>query len=592
MKIRDHLKHNSLFVIMFNFTIISIFFVSFIIIWTTIRMSEDFFIDKFSITNTKVINRVKEDFESFHSSIVTATNDLLKSGNLKTILTSEQTNKEQMTAYYNLNLLMERVKSTVDGYDVSINVIGKNGISYSTDRTYWPISDAELKNSSISRNTLDEPKKLMYQYDKRIRSNTNRIGGAYIVASKAFMERLSGKIYGTMYIAIQENEFAKFYSNFTSKGNDIVLIDVNGFIVSSNRTELIGKKDKQLLSHAETLKNNANHYVTEEFLGKEHIFFSEYLPSFDMYILNMIDKHTAIQGLVDKRELAQTLLIIFFVVLIVVFIGSKKLTNSLSRLVKEIANVSKSDFHQSISVQGTYETRKISIAFNSMLEELQDYVEKLISIQKQKRNAELAALQQQINPHFLYNTLTSIKFMVQQGSKEEAEETTTALISLLQNTVGQVNETITVKQEVENLKNYVFINQKRYGTRIHVNYFIASDCHNCLIPKLILQPFIENAFFHGFNRKQSGYIHVLIWRDQATLICEVVDNGDGMSLIKGDCDLPNTNRRQERFTGIGIRNVHERIQLIYGEEYGVSIESELDEGTKITISIPFENNSN
>lgn len=591
MKIRDHLKHNSLFVIMFNFTVISIFFVSFIIIWTTIRMSEDFFIDKFSITNTKVINRVKGDFESFHSSIVTATNELLKSGNLKTILTSEQTNKERMTAYYNLNLLMERVKSTVDGYDVSINVIGKNGISYSTDRTYWPISDAELKNSRISSNTLDEPKKLMYQYDKRNRSNTNRIGGAYIVASKAFMERLSGKIYGTMYIAIQENEFARFYSNFTSKGNDIVLINGNGFIVSSNRKELIGKKDKELLSHAETLINNTNHYVTEDFLGKEHIFFSEYLPFYDMYILNMIDKHTAIQGLVDKRELAQTLLIIFFVVLIVVFIGSKKLTNSLSRLVKEIANVSKSNFHQSISVQGTYETRKISIAFNSMLEELQDYVEKLISIQKQKRNAELAALQQQINPHFLYNTLTSIKFMVQQGSKEEAEETTTALISLLQNTVGQVNETITVKQEVENLKNYVFINQKRYGTRIHVNYFIASDCHNCLIPKLILQPFIENAFFHGFNRKQNGYIHVLIWRNHATLICEVVDNGDGMSLNKGECDLPNTNRRQERFTGIGIRNVHERIQLIYGEEYGVSIESELDEGTKIKISLPFENDS-
>ncbi|WP_233452247.1 sensor histidine kinase [Metabacillus niabensis] len=306
----------------------------------------------------------------------------------------------------------------------------------------------------------------------------------------------------------------------------------------------------------------------------------------------MIDKHTAIQGLVDKRELAQTLLIIFFVVLIVVFFGSKKLTNSLSRLVKEIANVSKTNFHQSISVQGTYETRKISIAFNSMLEELQDYVEKLISIQKQKRNAELAALQQQINPHFLYNTLTSIKFMVQQGSKEEAEETTTALISLLQNTVGQVNETITVKQEVENLKNYVFINQKRYGTRIHVNYFIASDCQDCLIPKLILQPYIENAFFHGFNRKQNGYIHVLIWRDHATLICEVVDNGDGMSLSKGESDLPNTNRRQERFTGIGIRNVHERIQLIYGEEYGVSIESELDEGTKIKISLPFENDSN
>jgi two-component system sensor histidine kinase YesM len=548
-------------------------------------MSEDFFIDKFSITNAKVINQVKESFESFHASIVMASNNLLQSGKLKTILTSEQSNSEKMAIYFELNQLMNRIQPNVDAYDVSISVTGLNDITYSTDRRYWPITDEELKESSITANTIYEPKKLMYQFDKREVTTIEAEGETFIVASKALMERISGKVYGSIYIAIQESEFQKFYSNFTSPGNNVLIIDGSGMIVSSNQNEFIGKRDEELLLYAEEIKNSSKNYVTKRFMGADHIFFAEYLPSFDMYIFNIIDKQAAINGLVDKKTLALTLIIIIFTALLIVFFVSRKLTNGLSRLVKEISNVSKTDFHQFVSVHGTYETRKISIAFNSMLEELQDYVEKVVSIQKQKRNAELAALQQQINPHFLYNTLTSIKFMVQQGSKEEAEETTNALISLLQNTLGNVSETISIKQEVDNLKNYVLINQKRYGTRIKVNYFVAPDCMEFCIPKLILQPFIENAFFHGFNRKQGGYINVLAWKEENNLICEVVDNGDGME-VSSNYHLPKTNRKQERFTGIGIRNVHERIQLIYGESYGVTISSELNEGTKVRITIP------
>jgi len=587
MRIRDHFNHNSLFVIMFIITFISIICVSMIITWTTIRMSEDFFIDKFSITNAKVINQVKEGFESFHASIVTASNNLLQSGNLRTILTSEHSNSEKMTIYFELNQLMNRIKPNVDAYDVSISVTGFNDITYSTDRAYWPISDEELKKSSITSNTINEPKKLMYQFDKRQSTLLEGEEETFVVASRALMERISGKVYGSVYVAIQESEFQKFYTNFTSQGNDVLIIDRDGMIVSSNRPEFIGKQNREFLRYAKEIKNSSKSYVTKKFMGADHIFFAEYLPSFDMYIFNIIDKQVAINGLVDKKTLALTLVFIIFIVLLIVFFVSKKVTNGLSRLVREISNVSKTDFHQFVTVDGTYETRKIGIAFNSMLEELQDYVQKVVSIQKQKRNAELAALQQQINPHFLYNTLTSIKFMVQQGSKDEAEETTNALISLLQNTLGNVSETITVEQEVENLKNYVLINQKRYGTRIKVNYFIAPDCLHYGVPKLILQPFIENAFFHGFVKKQQGYINVLVWKDEHNLICEIVDNGDGMEISSGH-KLPKTNRKQERFTGIGIRNVDERIQLIYGESFGVTITSELEKGTKVQITIPIE----
>jgi two-component system sensor histidine kinase YesM len=142
-----------------------------------------------------------------------------------------------------------------------------------------------------------------------------------------------------------------------------------------------------------------------------------------------------------------------------------------------------------------------------------------------------------------------------------------------------------VAQEVENLKHYVLINQKRYGERIKVNYFISPDCLSYKVPKLVLQPFMENAFFHGFNQKHEGSINVLIWKDGGTLICETVDNGDGME-ISAETKLPKQKRKQQLFSGIGVKNVHERIQLMYGEEYGVTISSELGEGTKVHITMP------
>ncbi|HZH58586.1 MAG TPA: cache domain-containing protein, partial [Metabacillus sp.] len=288
MRIRDHFNHNSLFVIMFIITFISIICVSMIITWTTIRMSEDFFIDKFSITNAKVINQVKEGFESFHASIVTASNNLLQSGNLRTILTSEHSNSEKMTIYFELNQLMNRIKPNVDAYDVSISVTGFNDITYSTDRAYWPISDEELKKSSITSNTINEPKKLMYQFDKRQSTLLEGEEETFVVASRALMERISGKVYGSVYVAIQESEFQKFYTNFTSQGNDVLIIDRDGMIVSSNRPEFIGKQNREFLRYAKEIKNSSKSYVTKKFMGADHIFFAEYLPSFDMYIFNII----------------------------------------------------------------------------------------------------------------------------------------------------------------------------------------------------------------------------------------------------------------------------------------------------------------
>ncbi|MFT4416809.1 cache domain-containing sensor histidine kinase [Fredinandcohnia humi] len=578
------LKHNSLFLILFLLTVVSIISIAIIITWTTLRMAEDFFIDKFSITNAKVLDQVTDSFESFHYAIVTASNNLSQSGTMKTILTEEQTNTEKMNSYFNLRQLMKRVEPNLDAYDVSITVLGKNGISYSTNRNYWPISDNELSESHLTATTNRNAKKLMYHYDQRENLITNQVS-PFVIATRALLEHSSGSVYGIMYFAIREKEFRSFYTNYTSPGNDIFVIDEYGRIVSSNRDELIGQGDPVLQDYASELLKNPDKYVIKKFDGKEHIFYGQYLESFDLFILNVIDKETAVSGLIDTKEMVVTLIVIILVAILFVFLMSRRITNALYRLVREISNASKNDFHQYVSVDGTYETRELGQAFNSMLDELHDYVDQLVESQKQIRHAELSALQQQINPHFLYNTLTSIKFMVNHGSKDEAEDTLIAFISILQNTIGNGSETVTVQQEVNTLKDYVFINQMRYGNRITVSYFVAANCEGYKIPKLILQPFLENAFFHGFNHKQEGSIKVLIWKQGVDLICEIVDNGDGMDLTEEN-ELPVSNRKQDRFTGIGIRNVHERIQLLYGETYGISITSEIGKGTKVRITLP------
>ncbi|OIJ22256.1 hypothetical protein BKP45_06330 [Anaerobacillus alkalidiazotrophicus] len=577
----NRIKQSSMFIIMFLITVISIISVTIIITFNNIRMSEEFFIETFSITNQKVINQIKGKFESFNYSVVMASNNLLQNGTLKRILTQEYSNIELMTVYYDLNAQMERNKSYFGTFEVGIMVSGMNGIHYATDhRMHWPISDKELEEHPITINVRNEPKWLKYYYFQHLDN-----GQTHIVASRAFIERPSSNVYGVMYFSMKETEFRQFYSDFTSPGNDVLVLDERGIIVSSNRAELIGEQEEKLLDYAVQLSGESETYTNISFMGEDYILLSEYLPTFNMYLVNLIDKKTAIGNFVDKKAIFLISMSIVFVALIIVFFISRKMTNSLSKLVKQIENAPKQDFHQYVTVTGTYETRQIGIAFNAMLDEVHEYVDRLVLSQKQKRKAELAALQQQINPHFLYNTLTSIKFMVLQKDKDDAVNTVNSLISLLQNTIGNVSETVTIEQELDNLKNYVFINQKRYGNRIKVNYFVEPKCLEYYIPKLVLQPFIENSFFHAFNQKAEGYINVLIWQEGETLICEITDNGDGMKVSK-ESKLPDTKRNQQLFSGIGVKNVHDRIQLIYGEPYGVTITSKIGEGTKVRITFP------
>lgn len=580
-KFNDH----GLFIKMFLVMVVSIIAVSVTITYSTIRMSERLFMDTFSITNTKVIHQVKSNFETFSNSVATAANEVQQSGTIKNYLSQgDTTSLEMAKLYYNTHVQMDRAHLNVDDYELSMMVTGVNGRSFSTDRANWVADEEQIAALDLTKNTLEEPRKLLYQLDMEN-------GAPMIVVTKALIERTTDSIYGAFYLSIRESEFKRFYSSFTSEGNDILIMKADGSVLSSNRADMIGDAAPELLNEAAEIEEEGIDFREIEWQDTRQIMLAEHLPALDMYVVNLIDQEVVMDNLINTKTVVASSFLIVLAAVSIVFLISRRMTKSLSQLVREISALSKNNFDQYVTATGSFETKQLAYAFNDMLDELHNYVEELIQTQKKQRNAELAALQRQINPHFLYNTLTSVKIMVQQGNKEKAADTVNALISLLQNAVGNVHETMTVQAEIDNLKSYVFINQVRYGERIQVSYFIAPDCEELHVPKLIIQPFIENAFFHAFNQKTDGFIHIIIFKEENKLVCEIIDNGDGMQIDSRHA-LPDSRRNRQLFSGIGVRNVHERIKLLYGSEFGVHISSNPGEGTHIRITLPIISSNN
>ncbi|PAE16528.1 hypothetical protein CHH91_07655 [Virgibacillus sp. 7505] len=575
--IKDRLQPNGLFMKMFLITVALIILVAITVTLTTIRMAEQFFVEKFSITNSQIIDQIQYDFEELNYSIVMAATDIGQSSTIEAYLSEKEPDNERIMSLYLVMSQIDHLREQLGDQNVEIAIADQDAISYRTNFTYWPAAPTDIRNHDITESITKEPNKLLYFQDSREASDN------YVIAAKALLDRETDQSYGAVYFPIKEGQLRSFYTDYVKPGNDFYVLDQNGKVVSSSLTNTIGQSLPELSQQAKNMQTDEETYREVEFQDTNQIMLAEYLPYFDMYLVNMVDKQIAVGNLIDTKQIALLLAGVVVLALIIVFLVTKRLTNSLSKLVKDIEAVPKKGLKRRLVYEGTYETNQIGLAFNSMMDELQVYVEKLIEAQKQQRHAELAALQQQINPHFLYNTMASIKFLVMMGEREEAEKTIDAFITLLQNTIGNVDESVTVELELQNLKNYVLINQKRYGDRIQVQFMVSPDCLDYLIPKLILQPFIENSFFHAFNKTAEGTISVLVWKEADDLVCEVADDGDGMAAC---ADLPNTNRNRQLFSGIGVKNVHERIQLLYGTEYGVSITSETGQGTKVKLRLP------
>lgn len=221
-----------------------------------------------------------------------------------------------------------------------------------------------------------------------------------------------------------------------------------------------------------------------------------------------------------------------------------------------------------------------------MVSRLRELWDNIIEKQRQLRRSELRALQAQINPHFLYNTLDSIKWLAKLNHVPEISTIATQLGKLLRTSISSEEELMTVEESLKNIQSYLEIQKIRYSDKFEVVLDINPDMNPYRIPKLILQPIVENAIQHGLDHKSDkGCLLIKGWMEEGKLFFEVTDNGVGI----GEEKLKNIHSGLDLRTSkesIGIHNVNRRIQLYYGEQYGLIVKSQLGIGTTVTLWMP------
>ena len=267
---------------------------------------------------------------------------------------------------------------------------------------------------------------------------------------------------------------------------------------------------------------------------------------------------------------------------------SGRAARSVTRPIRDLCDLTEKvaggDFSVKTQVEAGDEIAVLTRSFNDMTEEIGILVDDIRKKQENLRIIENRLLQEQINPHFLYNTLDAIAWMCEDGKNEDAEEMVTALARLFRISISKGHELIPIEKEVEHAKSYLKIENYRYKNKFTYSFEVEESCLSYLCNKITLQPIIENAIYHGVKQMiDEGEIWIRIFEDGEDIIFQVEDNGIGMT--EEQCREILRKEPGDR-TGIGIKNVNDRIKIYFGSNYGLNITSELDEGTCVTIRMP------
>ncbi len=567
--------------------------------FTNIRSSETIFADVFSSSQAKIFSQIEENFYDFYMDVTEISKSVADSEKVNTFLTEEyQDTISEQRITYDMKKQVKEMK--ISEYDyMTLLLVGINGRSYMyshADLVSSPLE--EIIKLPVTQEAADSKGRLICKYMEQGFTDTTK-NNPVVVCCRTIEK--NQEIVGYVYLVIKESEMQEFYDYFVSGTSDIVVFNSDNEVISTNNSSYLNtdsaslEKLQQIVGES---KQSRIYHTTKEIEGEIITYLVQQFTNTDFVIAGTVNAERAFY---EKYNLVYNIVVALIIVLcniMVIFILVRHQTRPLYKLANMMKTQKNQDFNGYIEVDGTEEIKELCQTYNVMISDLRHYIEKVVETEQAKRNVELHALQMQINPHYIYNTLASIKWLIMQGNAGQSTETIDAFIALLRNTISNADEFITIRQEIVNLRNYVLINQTRYGEKVQVEFYVPEECMNCKIPKLALQPFIENAFFHAFPGDIGGNINVFMRRvgddrmenvessERGKLVIEIADDGIGMarerkeSMLKGE-------RQAEHFTGIGVKNVDERLKLLYGMAYGISIESEENAGTTVTVEIPF-----
>ena len=495
-------------------------------------------------------------------------------------------------------------KMKIENY--TVNMIGDSDIQEflesadNSSRNYVPSMTAEMRNRILSYTDYDSAIRSIYLIDNFGRMYSN-------LSHKA----ISGYLESKEELRERSDASAVWFTDFDD--SSIVVYR----IVNNNTTDLKRKIgaicmviDKSLFVDRiqQLLLEDTQNYRLESADGNFRISSAADRDTFsaEKYIISSYDNRIwRLETWIDKDEAYASIYLIFkiltleLMVLLVISICmviylSGRITRPISDIRNAMKQIGKGNMEAEVPVSGEDEIGQLAATMNRMSKKIGELVERIRREETNQRLLELKAMQYQINPHFLYNTLDSISMFARKNHDEQCEELVIALSDFFRISLSHGQEFVTVEKEVKYAECYLEIQNIRFPEQITWDVTVEEELKEIKIMKFILQPLVENSIYHGIrDAGRKGHIQISAYQDANGLILCVQDDGIGMlpeELTELMADLESEEIREKDIHegGFGLKNVHQRLKLMYGENSGLQIKSEWEEGTCITIYIPYK----
>ena len=393
---------------------------------------------------------------------------------------------------------------------------------------------------------------------------------------------------GILLVDISYSSLEQLFDGVTAgKGGYVYLISSDGELLYHPKMQLIDSGRMQENNVAAAAYKDGNHM--EEFDGSSRFVTIKSIGYTGWKVVGVTPENVVTLNTIKTR-----LFIVFIIALILFILAlinsyiSSRITNPIKELEKSVGILEEGNLDVPVYAGGSYEIQHLGKSIGDMAAQIRLLMKDIVTEHEAKRKQEFDTLQSQINPHFLYNTLDIIVWMIENEQKAEAVKAVTALARFFRISLSKGKSIITVRDELEHVRNYLMIQHMRFKNKFTYEIQAEDGVLELASLKLMLQPLVENAIYHGMEFMDGdGEILLKVWKEEGELYFSVIDNGLGMTEEQvGNLFTGASHVDSKRGSGIGVKNVNERIKLYFGEKYGLSIESEPDEGTTVKIHLP------
>ncbi|MEG1138311.1 MAG: sensor histidine kinase [Lachnospiraceae bacterium] len=559
----------------------------------SLKYTTESIVDNSTTYTSQLTEQVNNDIDSYIAYMENISQMITYNMDVQNYLFQEETDTDAQASQYGRVISQFKTIMSTRKDICNVAVVGNSGKTIINRGTSILNPYASISEKSWYQEAKKKTREDRKEFALSTSHVQNVVAGNYdwvITLSRGLINRKTDRIEGVLFVDLNYNTI-----------NDLckkVSLGKKGYIyVMDEKGNIIYHPQQQLLYSG--LKSEEIHKVLEK-VGENTSFIEPRGEDAKVFTMSK-SKETGwivvgvsyMSELMEGTNQAKIIYIVMTVCLLLaaVYIAaalSRAITHPIKLLDKSMKEMEKGHFDMvKIDMEENNEIGRLGNSFNVMSCEIKNLMEQNIEEQKQKRKAEMRALQAQIQPHFLYNTLDSIIWMAESGkNNQEVVVMTSSLAKLLRRSIGNEDELVTIAQELEYTETYLTIQRIRYKDKLEFDIQVAPEILSEKIVKITLQPLVENAIYHGIKYTDGiGILKIRGWAEENQIILQVIDNGPGMDQEEL-AHIFEKRPKSSKSNGVGIYNVQNRLQLYYGKEYGLFYESKIQNGTSVMIRIP------